>query len=260
MGSHKPKELRNPPADMLRPGRRKEKKEVPAWKQALEESTETGGSKEHANAENTTSGAPTTVAECSGRDSGGGGGGGDGRDDDGGAHVAADDDDDDDDDDVDLSNYDLGATPQPSDDDEPPDDDADTSARGTDACKVAVANLAFEAQEPVLREFLAKCGRIESVSMPDLAHSKRTAIVTFASEASAQAAIALTGRHLPADRPGAVRRLTILLAPIGATPEEDGLKYDLLRNSVTPRAGSIQPVPSLPQGSSAEGAKRARLE
>lgn len=149
-------------------------------------------------------------------------------------------DDDDDDENFDPRNYDLGLneeeppSPQPLAEEQP--------LSITPACRVAVANLAFEATRDALEAFVSKCGRVVSIEMPATQLNKRTGFVTFASEESAQDALKLTGGHLSSDRSSVPRPLTVLIAPLGATVENDGLKYDLLRNSVTLRAGSHQPL------------------
>ncbi|KAL1510324.1 hypothetical protein AB1Y20_006644 [Prymnesium parvum] len=145
---------------------------------------------------------------------------------------------DEDDEGFDPSNYDLDVHPAES---PPPRSPQEPSH----ACRVAVANLPFESTREALASFLAACGAIEQIEMPDLSLSKRTAIVSFANELSAQAALRLSGKSLPIVRPGQqVRPLTILLAPVGATPQDDGLRYDLLRNHITYRAGRAPPSPA----------------
>jgi hypothetical protein len=161
-----------------------------------------------------------------------------------------DDDDDDDDENFDPRNYDLDAV-----DDPPAEEEAadvvvkDGSPSGTDACRVAIANVPYEATAPSIAAFVSACGKVVRIEMHDQVHSKRTAFVQFETETMAQAALGLSGRHLDSDRSASKRRVTVLLAPIGATPEDDGLKYDLLRGSVTVRPGRPVPTPACLLGS-----------
>ena len=230
---------------MLRPSKRKDaKKEVPEWKRQLEEPASSGPSSSAREPEPAVV-APAVVVPAAATD---------------GAGTAESfvDDDDDDDDDFDPSNYDLDA---PGGDGPPAEEEVDDSPSGTPACRVVVANLAFESTHAAMTAFFTPCGKIENIEMPDLSKNKRTAcaaaaidarahtsdrthswraspkctqlsrpalpdpprhrIVTFARESGAQAALLLSGRHLPVDRPSAqIRKLTILLAPLGATPQD----------------------------------------
>ena len=215
------------------PGRRKEpEKEVPDWKKQLdaddgdeeEENDDSGPLPEPAQPP-----APQPVSEHKTPKE----------------EEAEEDDDDDDDENFDPRNYDLGAMSSPERDAEPQAAEpttVDGSLSGTPACIVSVANLAFETRVEALADFLASCGRIVDIQMHDAEHSKRTAMVTFATEACAQRALRLTGKHMPTQKNS--RPLTLLLSPIGSTPADDGLNYDLLRNSVTVRRGRVQPTPA----------------
>lgn len=226
---------------MMRPRGRKQEREVPAWKQALARADAHGDeddddSSPHLGAEvpdpelplatvepsSTTGASGSNTADASG--SGGGG------DDENGEEE------DDDDDDFDPRNYDLddvGDAAEAAEAQEP-ELPLDGSPSGTDACRLAVANLAFETKDGDLLAFMSSCGGlVVAIEMPDLTLSKRTAFVTFATEAMAQAALALTGRRLSVPGAAGQRKLTILLAPIGSTPSDDMLKYDLLHDSVT---------------------------
>jgi len=237
----------------FRPRGRKQEREVPAWKQALQAAANGEGDEDDSRhlgpveppLPTISQGEPVAGSSDSAAASATGGsdaaaagasGGGDDDDDENGE------DDDDDDENFDPANYDLDTVNDPAEPEEP-EAPADGSLSGTDACRIAVANLAFETKQSDLLAFVSSCGRVVAIEMPDLTQSKRTAFVTYASEAMAQAALALTGRRLPVPGNVGQRKLTLLLAPLGATPAEDGLKYDLLRDSVTMRAGRVAPVP-----------------
>ena len=236
---------------MLRKPKRPAEREVPAWKLAmLRDDDDDDGGTSVANDTGVAGGGeeskPAVSREAASSSSGdaaaaasSSGGGED-------AWGYGDDDDDDDDDNFDPRNYDLDAV----DDDEPNGEAAPiegSSSQGTLACRVALANLPYEVSEEAIWRFASPCGRIVNIERPDQPNSKRTGFVTFANEEGAQAALQMSGQHLVSPNVQA-RPITILLAPIGATPSDDGLKYDLLRNLVTHQRG--RPLPSFTAGSS----------
>jgi len=260
--------------NMMRPRGRKQEREVPAWKQALARADAHGDeddddSSPHLGAEVpdpepplATVEEPSSTTGASGSNTADASGSGGGGDDENGEEE------DDDDDDFDPRNYDLddvGDAAEAAEAQEP-ELPLDGSPSGTDACRLAVANLAFETKDGDLLAFMSSCGGlVVAIEMPDLTLSKRTAFVTFATEAMAQAALALTGRRLSVPGAAGQRKLTILLAPIGSTPSDDMLKYDLLHDSVTMRVGKRAPVPDPSafgnagaSSSSEPDAKRAR--